>query len=76
MWDHAPGWLLLTEAGGTVTDSEGRPLDFSLGPRLVGNRGVIGAGSAALHAATLAAIKAALAAEAPAAAGGGGSGAH
>jgi 3'(2'), 5'-bisphosphate nucleotidase len=75
VWDHAPGWLLLTEAGGTVTDSEGKPLDFSLGPRLVGNRGVIGAASQALHAATLAAIKASRAAEAAAAASGGG-GAH
>jgi 3'-phosphoadenosine 5'-phosphosulfate (PAPS) 3'-phosphatase len=62
VWDHAPGALLLAEAGGIVTDTEGRPLDFSLGARLVGNRGIIGAGNAALHAATLAAIKATVAA--------------
>ena len=58
VWDHAPGSLLLTEAGGRVTDIEGKPLDFSLGARLANNKGIIGAASAQLHAATLAALRA------------------
>jgi 3'(2'), 5'-bisphosphate nucleotidase len=29
IWDHAGGALLVSEAGGRVTDIEGRPLDFS-----------------------------------------------
>jgi 3'(2'), 5'-bisphosphate nucleotidase len=41
IWDHAAGWVLVTEAGGTVTDAEGNPLDFSQGYRLENNRGVI-----------------------------------
>ena len=63
VWDHAPGALLLAEAGGVVTDTQGKPLDFSLGAKLSGNRGVVGAANAQLHARALAAIQAAVAAE-------------
>ena len=31
IWDHAPGAHFVQEAGGTVTDLHGCPLDFSLG---------------------------------------------
>jgi 3'(2'), 5'-bisphosphate nucleotidase len=41
VWDHAAGSLLVEEAGGRVTDINGAPLDFGLGRRLTGNRGVI-----------------------------------
>ncbi len=41
VWDHAAGALLLAEAGGTVTDVDGRPLDFARGTTLQGNRGVV-----------------------------------
>jgi 3'(2'), 5'-bisphosphate nucleotidase len=41
IWDHAGGWMVVTEAGGTVTDCYGKPLDFSLGRRLESNKGVI-----------------------------------
>lgn len=41
IWDHAAGALLLTEAGGTVTDCTGKPLDFSHGKGLEKNRGII-----------------------------------
>ncbi|CAG8804280.1 19052_t:CDS:2, partial [Racocetra fulgida] len=34
IWDHAPGSLLVTEAGGTVTNIDNEPLDFSLGRTL------------------------------------------
>ena len=41
IWDHAAGALVVTEAGGVVTDIHGRPLEFHHGRELVANRGVI-----------------------------------
>jgi len=41
IWDHAAGALIVEEAGGTVTDIMGRPLDFRHGRELSANRGVI-----------------------------------
>jgi 3'(2'), 5'-bisphosphate nucleotidase len=41
IWDHAGGVLVVTEAGGTVTDVAGKPLEFTHGPELVHNRGVV-----------------------------------
>ena len=41
VWDHAAGAAIVTAAGGRVTDLDGRELDFSLGPRLEENRGVL-----------------------------------
>lgn len=41
IWDHAAGVAVVTEAGGTVTDVRGEPLDFSLGRGLSSNKGVI-----------------------------------
>lgn len=41
IWDHAAGMLVATEAGATVSDVTGRPLDFSKGTRLEANRGVV-----------------------------------
>lgn len=43
IWDHAPGEILVTEAGGLVTDSRGQPLNFGLGRTLGENYGVIAA---------------------------------
>jgi HAL2 family 3'(2'),5'-bisphosphate nucleotidase len=56
IWDHAAGAIVIEEAGGTVTDVDGRPLDFSRGRGLSGNRGVI-ATSGPVHAAVLAAVR-------------------
>ena len=42
IWDHAAGALLLTEAGGKVTDCAGKELDFSCGKSLEHNHGIIG----------------------------------
>ncbi len=42
IWDHAAGSLLLTEAGGQVTDCAGKELDFSHGKGLEHNHGIIG----------------------------------
>lgn len=55
IWDHAAGALIVKEAGGRVTDIEGRPLDFTRGPELVENRGVI-ATNGPLHDAIIAAL--------------------
>lgn len=41
IWDHAGGVLVVEEAGGRVTDVEGKDLDFTQGYRLEHNRGVI-----------------------------------
>jgi 3'(2'), 5'-bisphosphate nucleotidase len=41
IWDHAGGVLVVEEAGGTVTDVDGKPLDFSQGATLKSNRGVV-----------------------------------
>ncbi|MFO8035873.1 MAG: 3'(2'),5'-bisphosphate nucleotidase [Anaerolineales bacterium] len=40
VWDQAAGSLLVEEAGGKVTDLDGRRLDFSRGKRLLANRGL------------------------------------
>ena len=57
IWDHAAGALVVTEAGGTVTDIAGRPLDFSRGARLVADAGVVATCGPA-HDAVIGAIKA------------------
>ncbi|MCE5276838.1 MAG: 3'(2'),5'-bisphosphate nucleotidase [Planctomycetaceae bacterium] len=41
VWDHAAGYLIITEAGGRVTDAAGKDLDFSQGPKLINNRGIV-----------------------------------
>lgn len=43
IWDHAGGDLIVREAGGEVTDVEGKRLDFGLGRRLEANKGVVAA---------------------------------
>ena len=55
IWDHAGGVLIVKEAGGTVTDVDGRPLDFTRGSELVDNRGVI-VTNGGLHAQVLQAL--------------------
>jgi len=34
IWDHAAGNVVITEAGGQMTDTIGQPIDFSLGAKL------------------------------------------
>ncbi|PLW56474.1 hypothetical protein PCANC_04806 [Puccinia coronata f. sp. avenae] len=38
IWDHAAGSILISEAGGKVTDLKGEPLDFSCGRTLSNNQ--------------------------------------
>lgn len=40
IWDQAAGSIIVEEAGGTVTDLDGKILDFSQGRTLKGNRGI------------------------------------
>ncbi|KAI8889037.1 3',5'-bisphosphate nucleotidase [Backusella circina FSU 941] len=56
IWDHASGNVLVTEAGGKVTDIHGQPLDFSIGRTLEKNKGVI-ASKATIHDRVLAAVQ-------------------
>ena len=57
IWDQAAGSILVQEAGGRVTDLDGKPLDFSHGRTLAANRGVLATNSH-LHEAAIAAIRA------------------
>lgn len=41
IWDHAAGLIVVEEAGGTVTDALGTPLNFLTGKRMHDNRGVV-----------------------------------
>ena len=41
IWDHAAGMIVVEEAGGVVTDVDGRALDFSQGRRMTTNRGIL-----------------------------------
>lgn len=41
IWDQAAGSLVVEEAGGKVTDLDGKALDFSAGRRLIKNRGIL-----------------------------------
>ena len=41
IWDHAAGLIVVEEAGGTVTDANGSPLNFLAGKRMHENRGII-----------------------------------
>jgi 3'(2'), 5'-bisphosphate nucleotidase len=40
VWDQAAGSIVIEEAGGQVTDLDGKPLDFTRGRTLASNRGI------------------------------------
>ena len=56
VWDQAAGSLILEQAGGRITDLDGKPLDFTKGRRLEDNRGVL-ASNGLLHEKALRALK-------------------
>jgi len=62
IWDHAAGDLIVREAGGEVTDTLGRRLDFSKGRTLAENKGVVAAPKA-VHGKVLEVVKEVLAAK-------------
>jgi 3'(2'), 5'-bisphosphate nucleotidase len=57
IWDQAAGSIVIEEAGGRVSDLDGKPLDFSQGRSLDANRGVL-ATNGRLHDALLAGLRA------------------
>ncbi|KAI4129927.1 MAG: hypothetical protein LQ338_002012 [Usnochroma carphineum] len=56
IWDHAAGDLIVREAGGEVTDAEGKRLDFRVGRTLKRNKGVVAAPKA-VHGTVLKVVK-------------------
>lgn len=56
IWDQAAGSLIVEEAGGRVSDIDGRRLDFSTGRQLTANRGVM-ASNGPLHEPGLVALR-------------------
>jgi len=55
IWDHAAGSLVVQEAGGTVSDTYGRPLDWRHGRQLEENVGIV-ATNGLIHDAVIKAI--------------------
>ena len=41
IWDHAAGAIIVEEAGGKVTDMDGKALNFRDNEKMLDNRGVI-----------------------------------
>lgn len=60
IWDHAAGCLIVEEAGGRVTDVNGKPLNFALGRTLRDNTGVI-ATNGHIHDQVIAAVRSVMA---------------
>jgi 3'(2'), 5'-bisphosphate nucleotidase len=56
IWDQAAGSIVVEEAGGRITDLDGKLLDFSHGRTLAKNRGIL-ATNGHLHEAILAALR-------------------
>lgn len=56
IWDQAAGSIVVEEAGGKVTDLDGRKLDFAQGRTLAKNRGIL-ATNGRLHDALLAGLR-------------------
>lgn len=57
IWDHAAGFSILKAAGGTITDIDGKELDFKHGRGLENNRGIVASNGPA-HARLIEAIAA------------------
>jgi HAL2 family 3'(2'),5'-bisphosphate nucleotidase len=59
IWDHAAGLLIVEEAGGRVSDVEGKPFDLTTGQRMTRNRGAV-VTAAGIHDQVVAAVRAIL----------------
>jgi 3'(2'), 5'-bisphosphate nucleotidase len=59
IWDHAAGMLVVSEAGGRVSDVEGVPFDITTGQRMTDNRGAVVA-AASIHDEVVAAVRSVL----------------
>jgi 3'-phosphoadenosine 5'-phosphosulfate (PAPS) 3'-phosphatase len=50
IWDHAAGNVVITEAGGVMSDTDGDTIDFSLGAKMSGKvKGVLGSNGGIFH---------------------------
>jgi HAL2 family 3'(2'),5'-bisphosphate nucleotidase len=56
IWDHAAGMLVVSEAGGRVSDVEGKPFDITTGQRMTNNRGAV-VTAASIHDEVVAAVR-------------------
>jgi 3'(2'), 5'-bisphosphate nucleotidase len=56
LWDHAAGYVIVSEAGGRISDIHGKPIDWTAGARMQNNRGVL-VTNRFLHETVLKAIK-------------------
>lgn len=56
IWDQAAGSIVLEEAGGRISDLDGKPLDFTTGRSLIHNRGIL-ASNGHLHTSALQALR-------------------
>ena len=56
IWDQAAGSIIIEEAGGRVSDLDGKPFDFTTGRSLLNNRGVV-ASNGAYHSLALQTLK-------------------
>ena len=57
IWDHAAGCVVVQEAGGRVTDSNGNPLDFGSGEQFPNQAPAIIVTNGALHASVQATVR-------------------
>lgn len=62
VWDCAPAAIIVTEAGGRVTDGRGQDLDFGLGRKMNNQDGIV-ATNGAIHDAVIDAVRLAIAEE-------------
>ena len=63
IWDHAAGYVVLTEAGGVLSDANGAPIDWGAGRDISFFGGLVGAPKS-VHAEVVAAARAQMGAEA------------
>lgn len=56
IWDHAAGAIVVEEAGGKVTDMNGKPLNFRDNEKMLNNHGVV-VSNGVIHDRVLEAIK-------------------
>jgi 3'(2'), 5'-bisphosphate nucleotidase len=56
IWDHAAGAIIVEEAGGKVTDMNGKTLNWSENEKMLNNRGVI-VSNGAIHDQIIEALK-------------------
>jgi HAL2 family 3'(2'),5'-bisphosphate nucleotidase len=59
IWDHAAGMLIVEEAGGRISDVEGKPFDITTGQRMTHNRGAV-VTAAGIHDEVVAAVRSVL----------------